>query len=567
MNKKLFSWKALAGLALLVAMGMTSCNNSTEVDPSDPTGIKTPTQPSISTKGAADVTITITSAGDLATQWGALDAKKKAELIEKTTLNVAINNAGYKLDGAVIALPDFFAGAKNGRTGKVLNITFNNGFQNAGYNLSQAEYSATAAGDVNADKKQCLCLNTNSMAGNQVNFFFPAGNFDLLLESSVTETTLNSEAGANIGTLFAWTGTSKSALKIKGGVAVKGIALLAGDVKVEGGSLTGLLAISTDATGKYAFKNVNNSWAGFEVGQVEKTYVKTLIVDRGVTATVTTGLADWQGTADAIVIKKSGNLILSDATPHVTSIVGENANATLSLPAASVDNAGFTKNFNNIGSLEKVVVTANAGAKFADTNKFNTVEFVSAVTLGGTTFANVTFNALTIPVDKDDMTFSFSKVNFKGTVTVSGSYSTTIASSSKTYQWVVDGVGGGKWQEITATAPLLAYNATETVQEFNSSAVNVTATGTLTGWNVGAVTSKVIKITTDTNKKLNPDNTLIALSSDCKVAGKAVDGSNINTVFGNKTLDQIWYTVSVDGAPYKWKAEAGTNPANYLLIK
>ena len=33
MNKKLFSWKALAGLALLVAMGMTSCKNTTEVDP------------------------------------------------------------------------------------------------------------------------------------------------------------------------------------------------------------------------------------------------------------------------------------------------------------------------------------------------------------------------------------------------------------------------------------------------------------------------------------------------------------------------------------------------------
>ena len=29
MNKKLFSWKALAGLALLVAMGMTSCKNIT----------------------------------------------------------------------------------------------------------------------------------------------------------------------------------------------------------------------------------------------------------------------------------------------------------------------------------------------------------------------------------------------------------------------------------------------------------------------------------------------------------------------------------------------------------
>ena len=30
MNKKLFSWKALAGLALLVAMGMTSCKNNSE---------------------------------------------------------------------------------------------------------------------------------------------------------------------------------------------------------------------------------------------------------------------------------------------------------------------------------------------------------------------------------------------------------------------------------------------------------------------------------------------------------------------------------------------------------
>ena len=44
MNKKLFSWKALAGLALLVAMGMTSCKNTTEVDPNDPYATKTPTQ-------------------------------------------------------------------------------------------------------------------------------------------------------------------------------------------------------------------------------------------------------------------------------------------------------------------------------------------------------------------------------------------------------------------------------------------------------------------------------------------------------------------------------------------
>lgn len=45
MNKKLFSWKALAGLALLVAMGLTSCKQGTEVDPENPTPEKpvTPT--------------------------------------------------------------------------------------------------------------------------------------------------------------------------------------------------------------------------------------------------------------------------------------------------------------------------------------------------------------------------------------------------------------------------------------------------------------------------------------------------------------------------------------------
>ena len=281
MNKKLFSWKALAGLALLVAMGMTSCKNSTEVDPNDPTGIKTPTQPSISTKGAADVTITITKAGDLATQWAKLDANKVKELREKTTLNVAINNAGYKLEGAVIALPNFFNGADNGATGKIVNVTFNNGFQNAGYNLSQAEYPLTGAGDLNADKKQFLYLNTDKLAGNQVNFFFPAGDFDLNLETTKVQTTLNSEAGANIGILNAQAGASKSALYINSGVAVKAINLTTGDVKVNGGTLVAKLATAVEA-----FNNVNNSWVGFAVGSTEKTYVKSLVIDRGITTFV-----------------------------------------------------------------------------------------------------------------------------------------------------------------------------------------------------------------------------------------------------------------------------------------
>ena len=107
MNKKLFSWKALAGLALLVAMGMTSCKNTTEVDPNDPYNTKTPTKPGTSTKDG-DLTFTVTKSSDLVDLWNAYDATKKAELMKKTTLNIVVNSAGYKLDGGVITLPKFF---------------------------------------------------------------------------------------------------------------------------------------------------------------------------------------------------------------------------------------------------------------------------------------------------------------------------------------------------------------------------------------------------------------------------------------------------------------------------
>ena len=275
----------------------------------------------------------------------------------------------------------------------------------------------------------------------------------------------------------------------------------------------------------------------------------------------------YQGTADAIIIKKNGGVSLTNATPHVTAIKGLNANAAVTL-AGNNDNSGFNKDMNNIGTIEKVVLTNGSNVKLADTSKFNTVEFVNPVTAGGNTFANVTFNILNIAVASDNQTYSFSNVNFKGAVNITGNYSTTIASSTKTWQWIVDGTGGGYWSEVTNAAPLKAYNANENVQEFNSSAVSPTeGSAVLAGNNTGAVTSKVLKITYDTNKKLNPDNTVIALSSNCKITGNAIDGSNINTVFGNKTIDQIWYAVTVDGVAYNWKQEANTNPANFLLIK
>ena len=89
MNKKLFSWKALAGLALLVAMGMTSCKNNTEVDPNDPYNVTKPVTPGIVDSKTADLTIAIGVPSDFLKFWNKVDAKTKTALAKKSEMRVA----------------------------------------------------------------------------------------------------------------------------------------------------------------------------------------------------------------------------------------------------------------------------------------------------------------------------------------------------------------------------------------------------------------------------------------------------------------------------------------------
>ena len=553
MNKKLFSWKALAGLALLVAMGLTSCKQDTVVDPNDPYNTSKPTTPSISTKGTADVTITITKAGDLATQWASLDAATVKKLREKTTLNVAINNAGYELEGAVIALPNFFSGADNGETGKIVNVKFNNGFTNAGYNLTANEYPLTGADELNAAKKQFLWLNTDKLAGNQVNFFFPAGDFDLTLAATKTQTSLNSEAGANIGILNASAGAQKSALSINSGIAVKGINLIAGDAVVAGGSIDAKLA---GAAEPFAW-SASGSPLGFAVGTTDLIYVKSLIVDYGTTSAAS-GFWNYSGASvNTITIKKGGAINLTDWQPVVGKIVGENANAKVNIAGSTSwqGDANYSDAMNAIGSFEKVVLTTGNTIRLADVSKYSTVEFKDSVRLVATSFSGLTFNKLGIPVTADNLTFNFTKVTFKSKPYLIAAYSTVTSSTSKTYQWIVDGTDGF-WQQVTSSKPLTAINANVEVQEFNSGDVNVTldadGKGSLTGWNKGAVTSTVIKITTVLTDDIWPEGTIVSLNS-CKYVNAAVQVAQANTLFGNISQKTAWYDVVLDGTTLKWR--------------
>lgn len=559
MNKKLFSWKALAGLALLVAMGMTSCKNTTEVDPNDPYNVKTPTQPGISIKGSADVTITVIASGDLATQWNSLAAATKETLREKSTLNVLVKSGAYKLDGGVLQLPNFFAGAK-ATTGKVVNVQFDGGFQNADYLNTKK------------DGKKALTLNTDLLAGNQVNFILPAGNYDVNIETTQTEASL-SGADTNIGYFTFKCATDKSATSIKSGVTIKRAVPGTGDIKIAGGALEAKVITASEGQAN----NYNSTaGAGFPVGGQAAAY--DLFIESG-TPTIT-NIAKEAYKIGTVTIAKGAGVIFSEKKPFVTKIVGEDAACTVKFSDTDTD-AGSTTNLTNVGAIEKCVLTLGS-TLILKNDIFTNVEFATAVTMGTNSVAGVAFNTLNINFATDNTTYSFSGVDFKVAPSINGTFSVITSTATETYQWVVSGTSG-KWEKVDGDNPIKAYNASETIQEVKYSDVHVAGSfgindeaagstptapiyepaGKLLG-QTWTVTSKVIKILKDSSSNLRPDNVVVALDSACKINGDAVNGTNINSAFGNKTYTNAWYTVTVDGVAYQWK-QADTG--RYLLIK
>ena len=540
MNKKLFSWKALAGLALLVAMGMTSCKNNTEVDPNDPYNVKTPTQPSISIKGSADVTITVIASGDLATQWNSLAAATKETLREKSTLNVLVKSSAYKLDGAVMQLPNFFAGAK-ATTGKVVNVQFDGGFQNADYLNTKK------------DGKKALTLNTDLLAGNQVNFILPAGNYDVNIETTQTEASL-SGADTNIGYFTFKCATSKSATSIKSGVTIKRAVAGTGDIKIAGGALEAKVITASEAQA--------NNWnstagAGFPVGGQAAAY--NLFIESG-TPTIT-NIAKEAYKIGTVTIAKGAGVIFTEKKPYISSIIGEDAGCTITFTDTDVDwgRGGTTTNLDNVGSIEKGVLSL--GSTWILSNSIlKNVELSTAAQMNNTSYAEgLTFNALTLNFNQDNQTATFNACKFKAAPAFSGTFTSVTSAWSTIYQWIVDATvtpGSGYWAVVkdNDVANLKEYNKSETVQEFSSSDVDVTINattgqGTLGGWNAGAVTSKVIKINYQTTKALVPENIFVALNN-CKFSQ-----ADINAAFGNKSNTQTWFTLTVDGVACVWKQD------------
>ena len=554
MNKKLFSWKALAGLALLVAMGLTSCKQGTEVDPTDPFSTKTPTQPSTTTKGLADVTITIIKSSDFKTQWNSwwngLDAKTKKALVEKSTFNIAINNAGYELDGGVIELQNPFKGAEEGTKDKekIVNVSFTTDFKNSSYNWTPTEYATT---DINKKlEKKYLRINTDGVAGNQVNIFFAAGKFDMELDAAQTQTTLNSEAGANIGILTANVGTKKNALALNSGVAVNGIDIV-GDVALKGGTLNAKLLGNGDNVAWAAKDGWDWPNGGFIVGSSDVIYVKSVIVDYNCDATAQ-GTA-WNCIANTFTIKKKGTLNNGDWEPYINSVVGEHSSAKLVL-AGNTD-GGWARDMNNIGSIKKVQLDANAAVRLSDVSKYTSVEFLNYVRLTAKSVDGLAFHTLVVPVDADNITYSFSGVTFNNKPVLNPEFYTETSRTTQLWQWIVSGTSG-YWSKVTSASPLTPINAKAEVQEFHENYVfPVQNDPTLYGWTPGAATSTVLQIIYTDGKQIWPEGAIVNLTNctDKVYNNTKVQAREANLLFGNLSEKTAWYNVVLEGVTLKWR--------------
>ena len=527
MNKKLFSWKALAGLALLVAMGMTSCKNTTEVDPNDPYNTTKPVQPGTSEKGA-DLAFTITKTSDLVSLWNKYDATKKAELMKKTELNIVINSGAYKLDGGVLTLPAFF----NTPANSVLNLTFNGNFQDA-------------------DKQPLNLDASTNLKGAKVNIKLPAQAFNMGIDATNVAANLTSD-GATLGVLAAAANTEKNnALSINSGVTVNAIDLQStGAILTNGGSINALIVDANPVC-------INKK--GFQIGN-QAVYTKNLIIDAaGIWVS-----NDNDTPLGNITINKGCDVTFGYIGAAVESIVGATKASECKAELNGYD-------INKIGSLKNVTVTNSGSGFYVEKTAFDGVVLAENVTISdkATTFSNVEVTGLNVWFDftADNQTFTFSNVKFAAATTVNiwgGIYVSTTPSKT-TYQWDID---NKVWVEVTAAAPITAANKTDAGVEvpayevyYNSTTSQLGAYDGNLGGKIGE--HKVVTIVFGNGTSVLPENSTLVFDGKCSIAGAAINDTSINGLVNNTANDPTFLTVKAGDDTYTYRKSNW----GYTLVK
>ena len=405
MNKKLFSWKALAGLALLVAMGLTSCKQGTEVDPNDPYNTTKPVKPSSKIDGDYDWEVSITKTADLAAQWKTVskDVIKAVAAAESDVVNIKINCGNYALDGEELSIPDLFNGAVKGKT---VNVVFSGAFK-----------SKTVD-----DVEKVLDVTLGNLTGADVNIFLPADQFKMVLDATGTKTTLSSESTTTLKTLYAKAdAVKKNALTIEDEVTVSGI------------SMDGALIATTDnilaklVTGTESLEKDKGATVGKK--DIAAVFVKNLIL----TGNTKVSGAD-EAALENITIPENMTLTLGSKKSQIESIVGL---GTAKKPS-TVAFAGDKDDFSNIGSLTNVTLSGATATNITDFDIFENVIFSIPVNLYASAANTEFLDKVNVKFGDDVDEIAFANVNFgsKTVMTVSGATKTTSKMKSVAmYQW------------------------------------------------------------------------------------------------------------------------------------
>ena len=524
MNKKLFSWKALAGLALLVAMGLTSCKQGTEVDPNDPYNTTKPVTPGSTTKGSANVTITVVAGTDLVTEYdkwvATLNADQKKAIADAKEFTIGVNAKGYKLDGVALTLPKVWANP----TDKTLNVVFTNGFAEAKKALI-----------IDADKN-----NTNA----NVNITLPAGEFALDLVAAGGRPTIKSEAGTTVSTL---SGTvpagDKNLLTIGDGVTVKVLDLAAQTVKTAG---TGNAVAVKLAAGTYT---------GEDDGTIKSNGLKFKNLEVAAAITVQGKAGDKKLALENVHIAGANTLTIGGNVASIANISGDLTSAK-ALQANVVSDA-------IVGKLSKVILAAATAGKtieIKDGSALDNVQIKDLVKASANigSISGVIFDKqVTINFDKSNVDFAFNGVKFGSTIKVEGKVESETVNTYETWSYSV----ATGWSKKAADDPSVAVND------------KIAKWDTTNGYFVDANGNKVVpeedvvrfKVGSTTLTTL-PENTSITLDAATVTANK-IDGSNITALFGGNQTVNPGYKVIANDATYIWKETIDSGITRYQLRK
>jgi hypothetical protein len=434
MNKKLFSWKALAGFALLAAISMTSCTNSDDpIDPLNPNQGKT--TPIAIIDGNYDVVLNnIKKTTDVQTAWNNVPAATKAKIDAKDSVDVAINCSEYSLDDVTMSLPAFIANHEK----KVVNVYFIGNF------------ASQAVAGVPVPLK--IDLDTN-LTGAEVNLFFATDPVWVDLTSTKVRASvdgLNEEL-----TRFDVNGNTnaKEFLDIKSGVTVDAI-------NVTGGALTSS-SVKQIVT-KLIFGNEKiEAGKGAAVGTVadKQVYVKGLTVAADAT------ISNLHNTDMDIVIVGAGTTaVAANFQPSIKELIGLGNAKAPSVFQFAGGNATSQDQLKKIGSVKNITL-AGLTTDVKDFSIFENTVFACPVNLiadsvYNTTFTNVV-NITATEEDKNNVIFNnvafsgandqfdvWSTLNFKyddiytNIVVFEKTPKENVATTDSLYTWVKGGVDG-----------------------------------------------------------------------------------------------------------------------------